>query len=285
MRYELRDLYNLRQLNMTKIWVMSDIHHDVWGPNRPFQWPDPLPDFDVLVVAGDIGESAVRSIRWLANSGIKKPKVYVRGNHDSYRQAIDTELAKARAEAEQHPNIYLLENDTKVICGTRFVGATLWTDYKLMRADQQEVAMMHASSAMNDHDVIRVAAKQYSRFLPSDALRMHNDTVAYINLMVSEPFNGPTVIVTHHAPCIHSVPARYFGDLLNAAYASHLEHLVDKAAGLWIHGHIHQACRYKCGDGEVVCNPRGYPHEASGFDPALVIDVGVRALTSEGLSA
>ena len=44
-------------------------------------------------------------------------------------------------------------------------------------------------------------------------------------------------------------------------------------AALWIHGHTHTAFDYDVRGTRVVCNPRGYPHETTGFDPALVVTV------------
>lgn len=36
-------------------------------------------------------------------------------------------------------------------------------------------------------------------------------------------------------------------------------------------GHSHCAVDYKIAGTRVVCNPRGYPGEETGFDPALVL--------------
>lgn len=262
-----------------KIWTFSDLHVNF----SPYRLPDPQPEHDAVVIAGDIGEGLLRSLKWISEAGFTKPVCYCAGNHDFYKRAMDREVEKAREYAvalstrEREAPIYLLQNDAVCVEGARFIGATCWTDYKLMRADNQQVAMMMAESNMNDHNLIRLASKQYGRFKPYDALREHIASYLYIEQELAKPFDGPTIVVTHHAPAMKSVPPRYWGDILNAAYASHLDYLVNQS-DLWLHGHIHQACDYRLGDGRVVCNPRGYPHESSGFDPALVVEAAKKAL-------
>jgi hypothetical protein len=44
-------------------------------------------------------------------------------------------------------------------------------------------------------------------------------------------------------------------------------------AALWIHGHLHRADDYVIGSTRVLCNPRGYPDESTGFVPDLVVEV------------
>jgi len=40
---------------------------------------------------------------------------------------------------------------------------------------------------------------------------------------------------------------------------------------LWVHGHSHTAVDYEVAGTRVVCNPRGYPGEETGFNPGLVL--------------
>lgn len=256
---------------------MSDLHIDVGHNTRPFAMPDPRPDHDVVVIAGDIREDMKKGVTWIANNGFTKPVIYVGGNHEFYRSSRDRGLEKAQAEAAKHPNIHILQDSCVDIGGVRFIGATLWTDYKLMRADNQQLAMLTAESNMNDHRLIRFARGNYRPWLAKDCLAEHEQSRRYIDLMLGEPFDGPRVVVTHHAPAMKSIDPRFWGDLLNAAFASHLDELIDRA-DLWIHGHVHHAHDYRMGDGRVVCNPRGYVGfgEQSGFDPSLVIELSER---------
>ena len=260
-----------------KIWLMSDMHVDIRAKTCPFVLPNPRPEHDVVVIAGDIRANMVKGVRWIANSGFSKPVLYVAGNHEFYGRKIDTEIAKAKAEAALYSNIHVLENDKIDIGGVRFIGATLWTDYRLQREVNRRWAMDAAEQGMNDHRYIRVAAKSFGRFKPYDALKLHEQSVEYIRVQLCDiPFDGPKVVISHHAPSVRSIgdSFRFTGDLLNAAYASHLDDLVDRAT-LWTHGHSHVNVDYMCGDGRVVTNQRGYNNgEDNGFDPQFVIEVG-----------
>jgi Icc-related predicted phosphoesterase len=83
------------------------------------------------------------------------------------------------------------------------------------------------------------------------------------------------VIVTHHAPSARSLPPHNPDNLLNAAYASHLDEFI-KASGaiLWIHGHTHTQQNDWIGQTQIICNPRGYPDDRNeNFIPNLVIEI------------
>jgi hypothetical protein len=38
------------------------------------------------------------------------------------------------------------------------------------------------------------------RFRPQEAARLHHESRAFLTEILATPFNGPTVVVTHHAP-------------------------------------------------------------------------------------
>lgn len=256
-----------------KLWITSDLHIDV---SPGYTLPDPRPAHDVAVIAGDICEDMHKGVQWIASRGLNdKPVIYVAGNHEFYRKAIDKNWTQAVVEARLHANIHILQDSHIDIDGVRFIGATLWTDYCLYGEAFAWQSYSAAQAGMNDHRLIRVASKGYSKFRTKDAFNEHVASRRFIEETLSRPFDGARVVVTHHAPSVKSIDhERFAGDVLNGAYASNLDHLVDKA-DLWIHGHIHKASDYRIGDGRVVCNPRGYEAlgELSGYDPSLTIDV------------
>ena len=79
----------------------------------------------------------------------------------------------------------------------------------------------------------------------------------WIGDKLAKPFEGKTVVITHMAPSMRSVPERYATDIVSAAYASNLDELA-QSADMWIHGHMHASSDYEIGKCRVVCNPRGY---------------------------
>ena len=95
---------------------------------------------------------------------------------------------------------------------------------------------------------------------------------------MAEPFDGKTVVVTHHAPRRESVAARYAADVVSAGSASDLPDAFFDVPVLWIHGHVHNSFDYVVGNCRVITNPRGYVRDTGmpenyWFGPDLVIDL------------
>ena len=116
-------------------------------------------------------------------------------------------------------------------------------------------------------------------FRPSDALEIHENSVAWLQNELAQTWDGVTVVVTHFLPSAKSVAKRWKGDPANTGFASGLDHLIEKA-NFWFHGHTHGSCDYQLGQCRVVCNPRGYASrkkplnpENMQFNPSLVIHV------------
>ncbi|MHA6646236.1 metallophosphoesterase [Mesorhizobium sp. A623] len=249
-----------------KIWLFSDIHLEYADLRQPFV----IPDADVCVIAGDLCRAVANGVHWLSeNIAHAMPCVYVAGNHEFYKGAIREGLEDGHAAAAQFPNVHFLENQSVVIDGVRFLGATLWTDYRI--EGHPKLAMFNARERMNDHKQIALRRNPWQRFVPEMAYRMHQDSRHFIDTAVkSEPVK--TVVVTHHLPHAKSIPPRFKGDLLNAAYASDLSDAIEVGRpALWVHGHTHDSCDYHVRSTRIVCNPSGYDGENPSFDPALVV--------------
>jgi len=122
----------------------------------------------------------------------------------------------------------------------------------------------------------------YRRLSPRHLGHFHTLHRQLLEAGLHEPFDGPTVVVSHHAP--HPKSARGWPalDASDASYASDLTDLIQRyTPGLWIHGHVHQSRNYRVGSTRVVSNPRGYdvidgagkPVRNPDFDPQLVIEI------------
>jgi Icc-related predicted phosphoesterase len=251
-----------------KLWLFSDLHLEYADLREPLK----IPDSDVCVVAGDLCRVPANGVHWLAdNIAHAMPCVYVCGNHEFYGGGIREGLEDGRAAAAQFDKVHFLENDSVVIQGVRFVGATLWTDYRI--EGSPELAMFNARQRMNDYRKIATRRNPWQRFVPETAYRMHMESRRYIETALKAD-SVPTVVVTHHLPHRGSIPIRFAGDLLNAAYASDLTSIIeDGRPRLWLHGHTHDSCDYRAGSTRVVCNPRGYDDENGMFDPTLILSM------------
>lgn len=251
-----------------RVWLFSDLHLEYADLRRPLE----IPDADACVVAGDLCRAPAKGVQWLAERiAPAMPCVYVAGNHEFYRGYIREGLDDGRNAAAKVAGVHFLENDSVVIHGVRFIGATLWTDYCL--EGHHQLAMSHARDRMNDYKRIALQRKPWQRFLPETAFRIHQESRLFIDTALkADPVK--TVVVTHHLPHPRSIPPRFEGDLLNAAYASDLGGIIEsEKPALWIHGHTHDSCDYQFGSTRIVCNPRGYDDENESFDPCLVVTV------------
>jgi hypothetical protein len=175
-------------------------------------------------------------------------------------------------EIAKSTNVHVLENDQVEIGDVMFLGATLWTDFRLI--GDPVVSGAIAQAGMNDFRRIRLLPT-YRRFLPKDARAFHAQSLKWMEQQLHQARGRKIVVVTHHAPSPQSLPARWQSDPLNAAFASKLDHfLANCEATLWIHGHIHHHSDYSIGGTRVIANPRGYPTEPQiGFDSSFVAEI------------
>jgi Icc-related predicted phosphoesterase len=272
-----------------KLLILSDLHLEF----APFE---PATDlvFDVVILAGDIHSPATRAIEWAMERFPGKPVVYLPGNHEYYDGNLDKTLAEARSAAEGS-HVHLLDGDELLIDGVRFLGATIWTDFALAietpegRVSDVPWAMKQAASVLNDYALIRtfdetaepgsLRHQQGRKLQAADTLRIHHAQRAWLQAKLAEPFDGRTVVVTHHAPHRGSLSAQYADDWVSGAFVSELPDDFFEVPVLWVHGHTHQSFDYRFRGCRVVCNPRGYVRRMSGrieneaFDPGLIVDV------------
>jgi Icc-related predicted phosphoesterase len=241
--------------------VLSDLHFEFDGDFRP---PDVAAD--VLVLAGDI-EPGTAGLTRFADAGV--PVIYVPGNHEYYGHHFDETNAELRRVAKSL-GIHLLDNDQVVVGGVRFLGSTLWTDFRLDGEYSVPRAMQAAEQLVFDFKAIRYAGT--ALLTPRDTVLLHRQSVEWLAQKLDESFPGTTVVVTHHAPHLGSIHPRWERSTINPSFASDLSQLMGKAA-LWIHGHMHDSFDYTVAGTRVVCNPKGYRKENKFFRPALVIDV------------
>jgi Icc-related predicted phosphoesterase len=255
-----------------RIQIFSDLHLDV----RPIKPITIMPGVDLVIVAGDTCEGALRAFEHLRRIvPMHIPIVMVMGNHEYYRRFISQELTLARSHAGTF-NIRLLECNTVVLgAGIRFVGATLWTDYRAFGASNVAGVMNACATGMNDHRLIGWQKEPWLRFRPQEAALLHHQSKTYLADVLATGFAGPTVAISHHAVHWASIHPRFRTDPVTAAFLSDQSELIEAhQPALWVHGHVHNSSDYRVGKTRIVCNPHGYGSENPDFDGALVVEVG-----------
>jgi len=204
---------------------------------------------DVGILAGDIIPYAHHycydAVQRLMNRWPQT--LFVGGNHEFYGMDFNRKW-----QLPMKLKVLTVDNPV-TIDGQRFVGDTMWFREPGPDADK---------NSMNDFSQIK-------NFEPGCYVEAEK-TIEYLR----DTIQKDDVVVTHYLPSMKSVPKQYKSSPLNAFFVTDVEDIImDKQPKLWIHGHTHTTCDYTLGKTRVICNPLGYPHENSGFDPALKIAI------------
>lgn len=251
-----------------KIQVLSDLHHECAGPpedGSSRRWDGVIPqvDSDVIVLAGDI-DNGIRGAEWAIKQSLrlKKPVVYVPGNHEYYYQ----EFFKARrdiADLCAGTDVHLLDKDVWVHAGVRFIGATLWTDYEINSSVPRELAMLFVERSLPDHSVIEYQDKnELRKFLPTDALSIHQQERAWLEQQLAIPFSGKTIVVTHHGPHLCCQHPDYIGSKIIGAFYSDFSSVLERNdIDAWVYGHTHSNLDVVVSGTRILSNQGGYPEE------------------------
>lgn len=247
-----------------KLHVLSDLHLSSGG----LVLPDT--DADVVILAGDIARPEA-AINWARS--FQQPVLYVPGNHEFYGNSLSATVQQLRTHA-QGSNIYILDNDALILNGVRFLGSTLWGDFNLYGTGaERATAIEQAVGFMYDFSRIQSDMHPGSPFSPEEFEALFQTNRQWLKQQLDQDFDGPTVVITHHAPSMSSIHPRYTGSPINTCFVSNSEDLLGaNRTALWIHGHTHDSFDYQVKGTRVVCNPRGYMKDGVPENPAFKPD-------------
>jgi predicted ATPase/predicted MPP superfamily phosphohydrolase len=230
---------------VTRLWVLSDLHFE--AVPHPEAYRPARPEFDVLVVAGDVWEGDPRrALEFCSALAAGKPVVFVMGNHEFWQGELRQERNVAR-QAAQDLGVTLLDDSEAAVAGVNFVGGTLWGDGP---ETGQPITMSTGGTP-------RLIAGE-------NAAVLRARTRGVIEAALARPRDGPLVVVTHHAP---DLPA-----------------LTDTGqAALWVHGHLHGTTDItRPGGTRIVCNAAGPGFFNLAFRDDWVIEIGIDSDIKKG---
>jgi hypothetical protein len=271
-----------------KIQLLSDLHLEV----HPHFRPQPAPDAQLLVLAGDIGSYQSGSLlegqdfgleRFSPKLGWPVPVLYVPGNHEYDNLDFDTAHARLRASCERL-GITWLEREVWTTGNVRFIGTTLWADFDALITDGDRTAGDAAARVQKKREKAFRAANYYLQ--KTSSIRDGEPMLApqwreqalvcehWLRRELAAPFDGTTVVVTHFAPSLHSADPRYGRTPGTAGFCNSLDELLPLAQ-LWLHGHLHHQQDYVAAGCRVAANTFGYAArgEQQGFREQLVIEI------------
>lgn len=271
-----------------KLWVWSDLHLQMQDLPLPLQAPDGV---DAIVCAGDLCHAPdLRNKAFDIVHHYDLPLVFVPGNHEFYwgggmsrSKPSDHRLMKEAADESRswRQPLILLDDDVADIGGVRFIGGTLWTDFRmgLDKGADLRARMQAAPRQLADFSQIRLGGGEF--LSPQAMLRFHQRTCRFIERQLAIPSEGKKIVVTHHLPHPDCTPQFYRGSDANYLFACS-EHVFgdildsDTAPALWLCGHTHHPVDVTVGRTRIVCNPRGYmrvrDERENGFRWDLVVN-------------
>lgn len=280
-----------------RIQLLSDLHLEA----HPHWKAEPTPGADLLVLAGDIGsyqpgsqlgDSDFGLGQFSPHNGWPTPVIFVPGNHEY--DGLDFDVAHARLrETCARLDLLWLERQTLVLEGVRYIGTTLWSDFDALAPTaatpppaRSGVPVNPLAQQLKARDKAFRAANYYLRKTLTtrrgepwlaDGLREQALVCQdWLRTALAQPFDGPTVAITHFAPSLMSADPRYGLTAGTAGFCNALDDLLPQAQ-LWLHGHLHAPSDYVHRGCRVVANPLGYArkNEQVGFQPKKLIEIGV----------
>ena len=291
-----------------KIQLLSDLHLEV----HPQFVAQPAVGADVLVLAGDIGSYQSNTQVEGENFGLERfsplpqyagwptPVLFVPGNHEYDMQDFDEARIRLQRTCDRLGLIWL-DRETVVLDDVRFIGTTLWSDFDAIAMNEgvTDITRLHqlrekAFRAANFY-LQKTGGTRHGKPFLAESMREESLVCQdWLRAALQQPYDGPTVAVTHFAPSLRSADPRYGLVPGTAGFCNVMDDLLP-SADLWLHGHLHCASDYVAkgvrADGSawqchVVANPLGYARkgEQQQFLPASTIELR-QVKTKAGVSS
>jgi|TARA_R100001039_G_scaffold39169_1_gene44483 predicted phosphodiesterase len=237
-----------------KFQLYSDIHIETRG-----YFSIPKLDSDLIILAGDI-DVGLEGLIWAEELTRlhKKPVIYIAGNHEYYHHDYIALTQQMRDFAANYDYLIFMEKDEVIIDGVRFLGTTLWTNYfHELGEDQRDKNIFILDDALYDHRVIKYGNEIFSA---RKAYEEHIISIQWLKERLMTPFDGKTVVISHHGPSIKCNHIEFGMNLYSPGFVSNLDEFVI-LADVWCYGHTHSNLDIHVGKCRLVSNQAGYKNE------------------------
>lgn len=132
-------------------------------------------------------------------------------------------------------------------------GSTLHQQGILYRPEYQ----WQIRKGLND---FRFISNGQNKLSIDDFNHLHQDSLYFITNELNRPFDGKTIVATHHVPSLFNYPEKHRGDKFNDAFAVELHDLIlEIGPDFWLFGHHHHNMDAFCiGNTQLLTNQVGY---------------------------
>ena len=193
--------------------------------------------------------------------------IYILGNHEFYGNNFYG-LRNYLLDKTLHiHNLHIIENETIVLDGQKFVGCTLWTDMEGGR----EGSILNVGNGLNDY--FRIMGTDGRRLRTRETIEAHEYSIEYLKKHVDED----TIVLTHHAPIIGLSDPQFKNSHIKGGFESDLMDLIfETRPKYWLYGHTH----FNKGESIIentilLSNQLGYNDmgEKLNYNPKLILDI------------
>lgn len=271
---------------MVRALIGSDIHTEFYkSPGKQLRGIPAVPnadDYDVVILAGDIG-MGMGGFEWILRTFPEDKAVfYLPGNHEFYKHNFE-ELREAfqRAAEQSRGRVKMLDPGavqlTEVIEGEKddwsdakirkinLIGCTLWSSLRLRGYNDPRATELYFQHSISDFDLIR-RKNGTEAWTAQSHIWAHEQDVAFLKFALDNCMPDETnVVITHFVPSQTCIAPQYQNSILNPYFTVDMDDLMlDYNIDAWIFGHTHTGMEKVHPAGtKMICNPFGYPGENS----------------------
>jgi predicted phosphodiesterase len=246
-----------------RIRLLSDLHLEFTTRNIPF-----ANKADICILCGDIGSPFLQNYQNFLEKIASEHELVliISGNHEYYGKKTMNETENKINDVinnininNNNNNIQYLQKKTYIYKNIIFIGCTMWSE------------IIDDKLVPNINDIKYIPDLTFEKYN-----LLHKEHVAWINneLIKYKSDNKTICVITHHLPSYKLIHNKYKGSRDNVIFASRvLEHFDDFNINYWFYGHTHQAQYHSINKVQCFCNPFGYEHENSNWNPDMLVIV------------
>lgn len=255
-----------------KIRILSDLHID---QNPKFE----LKNKNVFtIIAGDISKDYKLTTKWIQEN--IKEGLFIEGNHafTDKGPSLQEVYKNLQKNFPLNKDVSFLQNTYKEIDDKIFVGATLWTDFKLgyyYTFNKKDLSYRPLNSYIRGNIIKDDKLKKMTM---EDTIKEFHRSIAYIGYICRKFPDKEIIVITHHCPSMLCSAERFRNNILNPALISYLEPFIQEHSNIkaWICGHCHrEPLNINLGHCQLLMNPRGYTkyNECPKFNEDFVVEL------------